>query len=111
MHDLKKQQQEVPVRRYLGVLVFLLCVLPFFGFLQAQSDLAFPQITVGGPYETVIQIINEVGQPLGSTNDVTITVFQGSSAGTANGTAFPVRFDGGSPQSSKTVFLAALQEL
>ncbi|HEY3132796.1 MAG TPA: hypothetical protein VGL91_25315 [Acidobacteriota bacterium] len=99
------------MRRYLGVFVFLLCVLPFFASLQAQSDLAFPQITVGGQYETVVQVINEVGQPTGTTNDVTITVFQGSSAGTANGTAFPVRFDGGSPQSSKTFSLAAFQEL
>jgi len=99
------------VRRYLGVFVFLLCVLPFFASVQAQSDLAFPQITVGGQFETVIQVINEVGQPAGTTNDVTISVFQGSSAGTANGTPFQVRFDGGALQSQKTFPLAAFQEL
>jgi hypothetical protein len=64
-------------------------------------------MVVGGPYETVVQVANEVA----ADNSVVIDVFRGRLAGSANGTPFPVRFDGGSPASSQTVTLHAYQEM
>ncbi len=91
------------MRRCVGIFIFLLSFAP----MMAQSDLAFPQIAVGGQFETVLQIINEVA----TNNNIVIDVFQGSSAGAANGTPFPVRFDGGSPLASRTLTLTSFQEL
>ncbi len=99
--------------RRFGVLSCLVCALFSFTSLDAQSgidvkspDFAFPQIAVGGQFETVLQIINEVA----ASNVVEIKVFQGSSAGTANGTPFAVQFDGGAPTDTRSVTLSASQE-
>jgi hypothetical protein len=74
----------------------------------AQSDLAFPHIALGGAqaYETVLQIVNEVE----TSNAITISVYQGSLAGQANGTPLSVKFDGGAAVSSRTLVLAPFQE-
>ncbi len=76
--------------------------------LCAQSELDFAHLAVGGSpaYETVLQIANEVE----SANSVTIDVFQGSLAGSANGTPMTVRFDDGTAAASRTVTLTPYQE-
>ncbi len=86
----------------------ILLVLVLAAPLHAQSDLAFPQIAVGGipAYETVLQITNEVE----TSNPILIRVYQGWLAGSANGTALPVRFDGGAPTATSSVTLAPFQE-
>ncbi|MBZ5497016.1 MAG: hypothetical protein LAP85_11490 [Acidobacteriia bacterium] len=90
--------------RYGVVLSLLVLAVP----LYAQSDLAFPQIALGGnpAYETLVQVINEVE----NTNPVVIEVYQGSLAGTNNGTPLPVKFDGGTPASSLSATLGPFQE-
>jgi len=77
--------------------------------LQAQSDLAFPQLAVGGTpaYETVLQVVNEVE----TNNQIVIEVFQGRLSGAANGSPLAVRFDGDPPSASRSVTLAPYQEL
>lgn len=77
--------------------------------LYAQSDLAFPQLAVGGSpaYETVLQVVNEVE----TSNPIVIDVFQGRLSGTANGTPLPVRFDGGALSATRSLTLAPYQEL
>jgi hypothetical protein len=76
--------------------------------LYAQSDLVFPHVAVGGnpTYETVLQIINEVE----TSNPIRIELYQGRLAGSGNGIPFPLRFDGGTPTSSRSVTLSAFQE-
>jgi hypothetical protein len=92
------------MHRFFAIPLFFLLGAP----LLAQSDLAFPQVAVGGSpaYETVLQIINEVE----TDNPVVIEVFQGFMAGSANGTPLSVRFDGGTPAVSRTVTLTPFQE-
>lgn len=93
------------MRYHSFTLVFFLCLTPVLG----QTELDFPQMAVGGSpaFETVLQIINEVE----TSNAITIDVFQGASAGSANGTPLQVRFDGGALASSRAVTLTAFQEL
>jgi hypothetical protein len=96
---------EISMRACLTVLsIFLLAAA-----VCAQSDLAFPQIAVGGSpaYETLLQVINEVD----AVNAITVDVFQGSVPGTSNGQPLQVRFDGSAPASSYTVSLTPYQEL
>jgi hypothetical protein len=93
------------MHRYLVILMAVLMAAP----LCAQSDLTFAQLAVGGSpaYETVLQIINEVE----SGNTVTIDVYKGTLSNTDNGKPLAVRFDGGTAISSKSITLAAFQEL
>jgi hypothetical protein len=92
------------MRHCFALLPVLLLAAP----LCAQSDLAFPQMAVGGnpAYETVLQITNEVE----ASNPILISVYQGLLAGAANGTALPVRFDGGAPTTTNAVTLTPFQE-
>jgi hypothetical protein len=87
-----------------AILWFLVLAAPVY----AQSDLVFPQIAVGGNpvYETVLHLVNEVDQD----NPVTIEVFQGKLAGTANGTPLAVKFDGAAAAAARTVTLSSFQE-
>jgi len=93
------------VNRCYETAALLLLAVP----LYAQSDLAFPQLAVGGTpaYETVLQLVNEVE----NNNPIVIEVYQGRLSGTANGTPLAVRFDGGSPSTSYSITLAPYQEL
>ena len=95
------------MRQYSVILVFSFCLTPLLGQLT-QSELNFPQMAVGGSpaYETVLQILNAVE----TSNAITIDVFQGSSSPSANGTPLQVRFDGGAPESSRSVTLTPFQE-
>ena len=96
-----------PVRHYSLILVFFFCLAPLLGQLT-QSELNFPQMAVGGSpaYETVLQILNDVE----TSNTINIEVFQGSSSPSTNGTPLQVRFDGGAPESSRSVTLTPFQE-
>lgn len=93
------------MRHYFEILISFLCFTP----LLAQSDLAYPHMAVGGnpAFETVLQVSNEVE----TANSITMEVFQGSSAGTANGTPLQVRFDGGPLTASRALTLTPFQEL
>lgn len=91
------------MRVILGIAALFVLAVPCW----AQSDLAFPHIAVGGPYETVVQVANEVA----ADNSIVIEVFRGRLAGSANGTPFPVRFDNGAPASSRAVTLHSYQEM
>jgi hypothetical protein len=78
------------------------------GAAFGQSDLALTQAAIGPPFETVVQVINEVQTNI----TVTIEVFQGASTAGANGTPMTVRFDGGAATNQGAVFnLGAFQEL
>jgi len=76
---------------------------------SAQSDLVFPHLAVGGSpaYETVLQIINEVE----ADNLITIDVFQGLLAGSANGSPLAVKFEDGTAAATRSLTLAPFQEL
>ena len=77
------------------------------GAAFGQSDLTLTQAAIGPPFETVVQVINEVQTNI----TVTIEVFQGSST-TANGSPMTVRFDGGTATALPQTFnLGAFQEL
>ncbi|MBI2821110.1 MAG: hypothetical protein HYX74_02695 [Acidobacteria bacterium] len=89
--------------RCFGILVGLLMTAP----LSAQSDLAFPHMAVGGPFETVLQIRNDVQ----SDNSVSLDIFQGGSSLQNNGNPLPVRFDGSAPSTSRSLTLSPLQEV
>jgi hypothetical protein len=90
--------------RYAMLFLFFFSAAP----LCAQSDLAFPQLAVGGnpAYETVLQVINEVE----TDNPIIIEVFQGGLSGSANGTALAVQFDGGIAATSRSLILKPYQE-
>jgi len=65
-------------------------------------------MVVGGPYETLLQIINEVESP----NSVTVEVFRGSfPGGVNNGAPFPVQFDRGLQTAFQFFQLAPFEEL
>jgi hypothetical protein len=89
-----------------GIAILTVILLPV--ALCAQSDLAFPQIAIGGNpvYETLLQVINEVD----TVNAITVEVFQGSLSGASNGQPLQVRFDGGAPTASYSVSLTPYQE-
>ncbi|MGI8786042.1 MAG: hypothetical protein ACR2L2_20605 [Acidobacteriota bacterium] len=95
------------MNRHAVCLVGLLCMALSATGLQAQSDLAFPHVVVGGPWETILQVTSEVG----ATVTVVVDVFQGGSTGASNGLPMAVRFDGSAPTSSRTVNLSAFEEL
>ena len=85
---------------------FVLCAI-LVPAIYGQSKLDFPQMVVGGGYETVIQIINEVE----ADNTILIEVFDGWLSGASNGTPCPVQFDGGDPASTRSITLRPFQEV
>ncbi len=90
------------MHRLTAVVVFALCLVS----LKAQNDLYFPQIAVGGGYETVLQVLNEENV----TETITVEVFEGISSETDNGSPLAVKFDGGTPVSSLVQTLNPYQE-
>jgi hypothetical protein len=93
------------VRRVAVIPLLLWAALPLYG----QSNLVFPHLAVGGTptYETVLQLMNEVG----TDNPIVIDVYQGRLSGSANGNPLAVRFDGSPASASRSVTLSPYQEL